>query len=104
MKHLNVANYTVTIQRANEQGIAEAITVPYQVRDSLCNILFSQKQIRARQLLARDDLARKILGCETDTIALEDAEFAQLLEAVEALEGYGQNDIELVRRVMTASA
>jgi hypothetical protein len=98
MKYLDVTPYEVKVPAAPAVEGAAA-TALYPVKDSLVNILFADKNIRARDALKRDDVARKVLAAG-DELALEDAEYDILLKAVDTLEGYARNDCELIRRVL----
>ena len=97
MKALNIADYNVSLP---VDGVEK--DVPYAVRPSLINLLFSQRELGAMEVLERDDLARKIRDWDGDTLLLEDAEFRQLELAVRSFKGYQKNDVELVRRVVKA--
>ncbi len=97
MKVLNIMDYNVTLA---VDGVEK--DVPYAVRPSLINLLFSQQNLGALDVLDRDDIARKIRDWKGDTLLLEDAEFKLLDAAVRAFKGYTKNDVELVRRVVKA--
>lgn len=101
MKTLNIAPYDMPAPASITEGVLKTGgTQPYPIKDSLVNILFAQPGLKARDLLRRDDIARKVLNADSDELTLEDAEFDQLKAAVEQLEGYGRHDVELVRRVL----
>lgn len=103
MKTLSLAPYDISAPPTEVDGvITVGRTQPYPIKDALVNILFAQTGLRARDLLRRDDVARKILAAEGPDLLLEDAEFEQLKSAVDTLEGFGRHDVELVRRVLTA--
>ena len=97
MKALNIADYNVSLP---VDGVEK--DVPYAVRPSLINLLFSQKDLGAVEVLDRDDLGRKIRDWDGDTLLLEDSEYAMLAVAVKTFKGYQKNDTELVRRVLKA--
>lgn len=102
MKSVNIAPYDMPAAASIQDGVLKAGgTQPYPIKDSLVNILFAQPGLKARELLRRDDIARKVLNADSDTLVLEDAEFDQLKAAVELLEGYGRHDVELVRRILS---
>lgn len=97
MKAIDISTYLV--EARTEDGHSDQ--VPYDVRDSIIGILFNPNQrLKARELLDRDDLARKIRDWSGDLLQLENAEYVQLQRAVETLEGYGRHDVELVRRLL----
>jgi len=97
MRQFNLKNYDIE----GLDGKREKVTVPYNVRDTLVNILFNPElRLGAKDLLSRDDLSRKILGCQEDTVLLEESEYQQILNAVNSIKGYGKSDIEFVKRVL----
>lgn len=97
MKTLDISPYDIVVGKTAE-GLE--LRQPYPIRDSIANILFAQPGLKARELLRRDDLARKVIATEIDTVVLTDAEFEQLKMAVDTLEGYGRQDVELIRRIV----
>lgn len=98
MTSINLGNYTVVIQVEGERR-----EVPYEVRPSLVNLLFAQQNLTAMDILDRDDLGRKIRDHAGEMMALEEAEFKMLEHAVKTFKGFGQHDVELVRRIMLAA-
>jgi hypothetical protein len=101
VKFIDVTDYPVVAQTPEGEVVA-----PYQVRASLINLLFSQQNLGAMEILERDDIARKIrdsVADESGILSLEDAEFKMLETATKAFKGFGKNDVELVRRVLNAS-
>jgi hypothetical protein len=99
MRKLDVSNYEVT--RRNEQG--QAVQIPYEVKGSLAEVLFSRDlQLRAVDLIRNDDLARKIHGATDGVLLLEEEEYVRLRQAIEAVKGLSIDDVPLVRRVLDA--
>ena len=77
--------------------------LPYPMKEALAECLFAPDLIiRALDLLKRDDLARKIMAMEGDAALLEEAEYAMVKAAVEAITKYVRNDVEFVKRVLNA--
>jgi len=100
MRKLNLENYS--IPKRNERGEVDG-AVPYQVKPSVIELLFSRQQgLNAVQLLERDELATKIHGYSGDTILLEDAEFVIIEKALDAVTGLGKEDVEFVKRIKQA--
>lgn len=99
MKTVDITPYDITTAPAS--GTTPATVQPYPLKDALVNILFTQQGLKARDILKRDDVARKILLAEGPDLLLEDAEFELLKTAVDTMEGYGRNDAELCRRVLS---
>lgn len=101
MKTLSLVPYDIPApSTVVDGGVTVGGTQPYPIKDALVNILFAQTGLRARDLLRRDDVARKILAADGSDLLLEDAEFEQLKTAVDTLEGFGRHDVELLRRVL----
>ena len=98
MRNLDLSDYPVEVYRDGK-----FVEEPYRFTRSLIGILFMQEGLSADLILERDDIARKIKsGVATGTILLEENEYKQILGAVNAFRSYGQNDVELVRRVRNA--
>jgi len=76
--------------------------VPYHVRNSLCEILMNPGlKLNGPDLLKRNAVGQKILDA-TDSVLLEGGEWNLLVSGVEACQGLGRNDVELVKRIMEA--
>jgi len=102
MKAIDIRNYDTQITIKDEDGATVPQMVPYEVTSSLINLLFASPNLSALELLARDDVARKIRDCQLDSVSLEENEYVLLKTAVEVFKGYRQNDLELVKRVLFA--
>lgn len=75
---------------------------PFDVKQSMANILFlPQLKLGTRQLIEHDRIARKIEE-GTDSVLLEESEYLELRQAVESFDGYGRQDLEFVQRVINA--
>lgn len=99
MRRIDLSNYTVTLRK--EDG--ESTDLPYQMKDSTIEVLFARElQLSGRELLARDDLARKIRDCPDGSILLEEQEWNKLVQAVTTVTGLSQQDVQLVRRILEA--
>jgi len=99
VRQISLVNYTVKAR--NPEG--RDIDVPYDVKNSMIEILFSRDlQLSAREALNRDDLARKIRDCANGSILLEEADYSKLEKAVDTIKGFGRADVEFVRRVLDA--
>lgn len=99
MRRINLENYKVSAR--NPDG--KDIEVPYDVKNSMIEILFSRDlQLSAREALNRDDLARKIRDCSDGSLLLEEGDYAKLEKAVETIKGFGRADVEFCRRVLDA--
>lgn len=75
----------------------------YNVRDSVIEALFHPDlKLSARELLDREDLARKIRDCPGDIILLEEVEYNKLVQGIQSAKGFTKPDMEFVRRVLNA--
>ncbi len=98
MRLVDLSNYNVS-ERCSSCG--QTVERPYNVRDSLIQALFSPElKLNARELLDRDDLARKIRDTPGNSILLEEEEYGKLVQAVNSIKGYVASDVGFVRRVL----
>ncbi len=97
MRKIEVSNYAVKVRTA--EGIS---SVEYDVKGSLITCLLHPiLKLGARELLIRNKIGHKIEEAK-GFVLLEEAEYAKLKSAVETIEGFGQNDVELITRVFEA--
>ena len=105
MRKINTESYFVVAQQpVNIDGRVEmkTVQVPYQVKESLINLLFNTDQkLGAVELLKRDGVGKRILDAGADLL-LEEQDYQILRQAVEAFQGFGRNEVELVKRVLEA--
>jgi hypothetical protein len=96
MRKLSLENYF--FERSDEKG--QPMNLPYNVKLNLIACLFQrQNNLNAIELLERDDLARKIRGCKENEILLEEIEYNKIKQAIDIITGYGEDDIEFVKRI-----
>ena len=94
MRKLNLENYEVTFRDA--QG--ELQTAPYAFKDAIINLMFHPDlKLSSVELLKTNILAEKIINNEE--IMLEEAEYNKIKNAVDSFQGFGKNEVELVKRV-----
>jgi len=99
MRQIDLTKYTTPVKLPDGSERQQE----YDVRESLIMLLFVRsQQLNARQLLERDDVARKIRDHQGDTILLEDSEYAQAEGAINSFAGFGQEDVAFVKRVLEA--
>lgn len=98
MRRLDLSDYTVRLR--NEQGELEDL--PYPVKDSVVELLLARTlQIAGRELIERDNIARKILAADGEVL-LEEEEYSRLLVSAETVTGQGRTDVQLIRRIFDA--
>lgn len=96
MRKLNLINYNIHVD------IPESGIIPYNIKNSIINILFHPDlNLDGVELLLRDKLANKIEKAENE-ILLEETDYLKIKTAVETITGYNRNDIEFVRRILEA--
>lgn len=99
MRQINLTNYSVRLR----DKAGKYKDVPYEVKDSLIEIMFSRDLgLSGKELLARDDLARKIRDCADGQVILEEEEYKKILTAINTVKGLGRIDVEFVRRILEA--
>ena len=76
----------------------------FEVRQSLASILFNEDKLDGREIIRRDDLARKIEGFEGDVILLEEVDWKKLVSGLNAtdLKPHGRSVVEFAKRVLDA--
>ena len=100
MRELKIANYEIG---AKDPETNKRISAPYEVRESIVEILFHPElRLNATDLLKTNELAKKILGCKKDYVLLEEEEYQRLLDACNKIQGFGRNEVELVQRILDA--
>lgn len=107
MRKLDLTAYEITVN--TPEGLK---TMPYDMIQSLGVVLFNpQRQLGALELLSAYDLMKNIRAQAENSkqadpnyvyALLEEAEFAQLEDAVKQAKGYNEHDVEFVRRVLNA--
>ena len=80
-----------------------ATKVEVDVGEVLVQLLFHPNlRLTARQVRDRKPLRDKILRCPRAALLLENAEYDMIKAGLDAAQGFGVNDIELVDRVYDA--
>ena len=105
MRKLNLKNYMVKIKAPDQMNPGKVIEGerPYQVKDSILNLLFVPAlQLSGAELVKQNVLAMKLENCKEDEILLEDAEYSRIKRAIDTFKGFGRNDVELVTRINEA--
>ena len=93
----------VAMEEVNRPEARAEQALDYDVRGSLVEILFHPGlELRAKDLLDRDTLARKINDWPGADLLLEEDEYRKVVAGLEAVRGLGRNDVEFVRRVHQA--
>lgn len=97
MRKLDVTNYTVTEVRAEGK-----VTLPYDTKEALITCLFHPSlKLSAREVLIRNQIGAKIEGAK-GFVLLEETEYEKLRTAVDSIEGFSKNEVELINRVFNA--
>lgn len=97
MRRMDLTPYPVVVGIGNDKR-AE----PYDVRFSLrVLLLHPHLELNATGLLKNQDLVDKLAKAESPVL-LEDAEWNQIVQAVDKIRGFSGNDVELMRRIKNA--
>ncbi|KKK84934.1 hypothetical protein LCGC14_2778350 [marine sediment metagenome] len=101
MRKLNLENYQVTEKVRNPvTGGAQEFTMPYNVKDSILNIMFLPAlKLAGATLVKQNVLAMKIEKCEKE-VMLEEEEYQRVLAAANAYTAQGRSDVELIDRIL----
>ncbi|KKK89728.1 hypothetical protein LCGC14_2730170 [marine sediment metagenome] len=100
MRRLNLENYTEVV-RDEESG--KDTELPYPVKGSMIDALLSRELgLSAREVLDREDLARRIRGCSDGSILVEEEEYKKLVSAIDTIKGWCRTDIEFLKRIFEA--
>ena len=105
MRKLNMTNYTVKFKTPDRLVPGKLIEseLPFQVKDSILNLLFIQDlQLTGAELVKQNVLAMKLESCKEDEILLEDEEWGRIKRAVDTFKGFDRNAVELVTRITNA--
>lgn len=98
MRKIDLTDYKIKVL-----GPEGEIERDYDTQLSLIALLFHPElKLGFKELLDRDDLARKLRDAAKGPVLLEDADYRILRNSLEAFHGYTQNEVELVRRVIDA--
>ena len=105
MRKLNLKNYEFEQKVMNPvKGQPDSMSLTYQVKDSILNILFLPAlQLKGAALVKQNILAIKIEGC-TDEAVLEEEEYERLVKAVNAYPAQGRIDVEFIDRILNKTS
>ena len=105
MRKINLENYIVTHKVPDNMNMGKLIEIqlPYPVKDSIINLMFTRElQLTGVELVRQNMLAMKIEACREPEIVLEEEEWQRLEKAFKAFKGYARDDVELVQRILEA--
>jgi len=105
MRRVKLDNYFVTQKAPDNMNPGKIIDykLPYQVKDSILNLMFIKElQLTSAELVRQNMLAMKIESCKDSDILLEDAEWERLKRAINTFKGFSREDTELVTRILEA--
>ena len=75
--------------------------LPFEVKQSIVNILFSDPKLSAQETLVRHAIAEKVRHADR-SVLLEDSEYNKVVDAVNAFSGYREDSAEFIVRVLNA--
>ena len=100
MRNLNLRNYEWTQKVRGGDGKIIELTAPYNVKDSILNIMFMPAlKLMGAALVKQNVLAIKIEQAQ-DEVMLEEHEYERVKAAVEAYPSQSRADVEFVDRIL----
>jgi len=100
MRKLDLRNYQWTQKVRGGDGEIIEVTAPYNVKDSVLNIMFLPAlKLQGAALVRQNVLAMKIEQCEEEVL-LEEEEYGRVKAAAEAYPAQSRADVELIDRIL----
>jgi hypothetical protein len=100
MRKLDLRDYNVTQKVMGGDGEPVEVTSPYNVKDSVINVMFFPAlKLQGAALVRQNILAMKIEQAE-DEVMLEEEEYERVKAAVEAYPAQSRADVEFVDRIL----
>jgi len=101
MRTLDLRNYEWTHKIRNPvTGGAQVATMPFNVKDSILNILFNPALgLQGAAMVKQNVLAIKIEQAE-DEVLLEEEEYQRVLRAATEYKGQSRADVPLIDRIL----
>lgn len=102
-RKLDLSEYPIFAENGEAAIGEDNEPVTYDVRKSILNLMFHPGLRLGRvELLEQDDLAKKILKCDGESLLLDEAEYGKVKRAIDNFTGYSRNDVEFVKRIVNA--
>ena len=96
MRKLNLEKYTVSA-RDTKGGTTDIL---YDFKESLIQLMFHPNlRLSGKALLETNIVVEKIMKSDKE-ILLEEADYNNIKNAVDKFEGFSQNEVELVKRII----
>jgi len=100
MRNLNLRDYQWTQKIQNPVGGVEEVTIPFNVKDSIINIMFLPAlKLMGAALIRQNILAMKIEQ-SGDEVMLEEEEYGRVKAAAESFPARSRADVELIDRIL----
>ena len=76
----------------------------FEVRSSLVAVLFNEDKLDGREIIRRDELARRVETHPDDTIFLEESDWNKFVSGLRStdLKPHGRSVVEFIKRVLDA--
>ena len=101
MRKLNLKDYQVTEKVRNPvTGAVKEYTLPFNVKDSVLNILFMPTLKLAGAALVKQNVLAIKIEQSKDTVLLEEEEYQRVLAAANTYPAQGRADVELIDRIL----
>jgi len=100
MRKLNLRSYEITEKVMGGSGELIEVTAPYNVKDSVINVMFMPAVgLQGVELVRQNKLAMKIEECE-DEVLLEEDEYQRVKTAVELFKSPSRAHVQFVDRIL----
>lgn len=100
MRKLDLRSYEVTQKVRGGNGEIIELTAPYNVKDSVLNIMFLPSLgLKGAELVRQNVLAIKIEQAEED-VMLEESEYDRVKAAAEDYPAQSRADVEFIDRIL----
>lgn len=99
VKRIELDNYEIEMQTPD----GSLVKVPYDVKKSIGDIILApQLKLNGSALLKNYSIAEKFFKSKESYILLEFSDYSVIRNAIESLEIFGKNEVELIKRILEA--
>ena len=96
MRKLDLKKYTISVRDA--KGVTQLI--PYDFKESLIQLMFHPElRLSGKALLETNIVTEKLMKADKE-ILLEEDEYNKIKSAIDSFQGFTQNEVKLVQRII----
>jgi len=101
MRKLDLSSYNVTDKVIGGDGEVIEVTAPYNVKDSVINVLFMPAVgLQGAALIRQNMLAMKIEASKDGFVILEEEEYQRVKSAAELFKAPSRAHVEFIDRIL----